>query len=191
MTVFVFALAVVFASCAGIPTKPTAANFKDPVITAESFEVPQYDGWWYYSSKVKPSAGKAGNHGAPLIMSFVFNIQNPNSYPVLLEGIVYTIAFDKEFDVITYNNQDSYWIPAGKTDQVRITTTIMPRTALLSVLVTGGFKLKAKGWKAMPTLEKWWIGVPDLSVPVTVKECAFTFKADGVVKVLPFEATFP
>jgi hypothetical protein len=191
MTVLIFGLAVVFASCAGMQTKPTAANFKDPVITLESFEVPQYDGWWYFSKKVKPTKGDAGDRGAFLPLSFLFNIENPNPYPVLLEGLKFSVAFDKEFDLVTYNNQDSYWIPAGKTDQVRATTMITARSGLLSLLVTGGFKLKAKNMNAWEALEKWWKGVPEYSVPVTVKEGAFVFKADGVVKVLPFEATFP
>jgi hypothetical protein len=56
MTVLLFGLAVVFASCAALQ-KPTAANFKDPVITLESFMVPQYDGYWYYGSKIKPTKG--------------------------------------------------------------------------------------------------------------------------------------
>ncbi len=191
ITLLLFAVAAVIASCAGTAVKPTEANFKNPVITLESFEVPQYDGYWYFSKKVKPTKGEAGNRGAPLPMSFVFSITNPNPYPVLLEGIKFTVAFDKDFELVTYNNQDSMWIPAGKTNEVRATTMITTRSALLSLLVTGGFKLKARGWSPWQALERWWKGVPEYSVPVTVKEGAFTFSADGVSKVLPFEATIP
>ena len=81
--------------------------------------------------------------------------------------------------------------PGRKTDQVRITTMITGRSALLSLMVTGGYKLKEKGWSPFDALERWWKGVPEYTVPVTVKEGAFTFKADGMIKVLPFEATFP
>jgi hypothetical protein len=188
MTVLLFGLAVVFASCAGMQAKPTEANFKNPVITLVSFEVPQYDGYWYYGGKTKPDKGKAGDHGAPLPMNFVFGIQNPNPYPILLDGIKYTVAFDKEFDLVTVNTQDACWIPAGKTNEVRTSTMITARSGLLALLVTSGYKLKAKGWNAWQALERWWTGVPDYAVPVTVHEGAFTFKADGVVKVLPFEA---
>jgi hypothetical protein len=58
-------------------------------------------------------------------------------------------------------------------------------------MVTGGFKLKEKGWSPWDALERWWKGVPDYSVPVTVKEGAFSFVLDGEPKVLPFKATFP
>jgi len=191
ITILIFGMALVLASCAGMQTKPTATNFKTLTITLESFEVPQYDGYWYISSKVKPTKGEAGNRGAPLPMSFLFSITNPNPYPVLLDGFRFTVAFDKDFDLVTYNNQDSYWIPAGKTDQVRATTMITARSALLCLLVTGGYKLKARGWSPWQALERWWKGVPDYSVPVTVKEGTFTFRADGVEKVVPFQATFP
>ncbi len=192
ITLLLFAVAAVVASCVGTKTvKPTEANFKNPVITLESFEVPQYDGYWYFSKKVKPTKGDAGNRGAPLPMSFVFNITNPNPYPILLEGLKFTVAFDKEFELVTYNNQDTMWIPAGKTNQVRATTMITTRSALLSLLVTGGFKLKARGWSPWQALERWWKGVPDYSVPVTVKEGAFSFSADGISKVIPFEASIP
>jgi hypothetical protein len=190
LTLLLFGLAVVFASCAALQ-KPTEANFQDPTITLESFMVSQYDGYWYYGSKIEPTKGKAGNHGAALPMSFLFNVNNPNPYPILLDGFRFTVAFDKEFDLVTVVNQDSVWIPAGKTQQVRASTLITVRSALLSLLVTGGFKLKAKGISPWDALEKWWVGVPDYSVPVTAHEGAATFRADGVTKTVGFKAEFP
>ena len=40
MTVLFFGLGVILASCAGMQTKPTAANFKAPQISLEEFMVP-------------------------------------------------------------------------------------------------------------------------------------------------------
>jgi hypothetical protein len=185
-----FGLAMVLTACAGLGTKPTASNFKAPVITLESFMVPQYDGYWYYSKKNKTTKGDPGDRGAPLPMTFLFNVKNPNAYPILLQGFTFTVAFEG-FDLVTVNVDDEYWIPAGKTDQVRATTMITVRSALLSLLVGGGFKLKAANMNAWQALEKWWTGVPDYSVPVTVHEGAATFSADGVIKVVPFKAQFP
>jgi hypothetical protein len=191
-TTLSFCIALVMVSCAGMQTtKPTEANFKAPVIKLESVEVPQYDGWWYYAKAVAPTKGEPDDRGAPLPLSFLFDVENPNPYPVLLESVKFTVAFDKDFDLITFNRADANWIPANKTDQVRMTTMITGRSALLSLMVTGGYKLKEKGWSPWEALERWWKGVPDYTVPVTVKEGAFTFKADGMVKVLPFEATYP
>ena len=187
MMVLIFGLGVVLASCAGMQN-PGNSGWKDPVVTLEAFTVPQYDGYWYYGAKTKPTKGKAGNHGAPLSMSFLFNIHNPNPYPVLLNDFMFTVAFEKDFDVVTVNVQDEYWIAAGKTDQIRATTMITVRSALLSLLVTGGYKLKARGVSPWDALEKWWTGVPDYSVPVMVHEGAASFSADGVTKVVAFKA---
>ena len=129
--------AVVFSIGHG-QTKPDPSDFKDPLIQLASFEVPQYDGYWYFSKKVEPTKGDVGDRGAPLPLSFLFDIRNPNPYPVLLEGFRFTVAFDQDFEVVTLNNQDAYWIPAGMSDQVRVTTMITVRSALLSLLVTGG-----------------------------------------------------
>ena len=65
---------------------------------------------------------------------------------------------------------------------------ITVRSGLLSLLVTGGYKLKAKKWSPWQALERWWTGVPDYSVPVMVHEGAASFSADGVSKVVPFQA---
>jgi len=183
-----FGLGMLFSSCATAPA-PTASNFQAPVIKLASFEVPQYDEYWYYAASVAPTKGNKGDRGAPLPMSFLFDIHNPNPFPVLLNSLTYTVVIDKEFEVITSNVNDSMWIPAGKTDQVRITTLITVRSALTGLLLANAPALKAKGWDAWTTLERWWVQVPQFGVPVGVKNCSFNFTADGVTKVVPFEAT--
>lgn len=186
----IFGMGVIFASCAGMQVKPTAANFKAPEIALELVEIPQYDGYWYYSGKIKPTKGKAGNHSAPLPLAVTFNITNPNPYPILLDGYKFTIGFE-EFDFVTVIGYDTQWIPAGKTNQLRASTMITVRSALLSLLVTGGYKLKAKKTNAWAALEKWWTTIPDMAFPINIHEGAFTFVADGVSKTLPFKETYP
>ena len=189
LAVLITAVAFVLVGC--VTTPPSESNFKAPVITLEMFDVPQYDGYWYYAGSVEPTKGEKGDRGAPLPLSFLFNVQNPNPYTIAMEGIRFTVAFDQEFDLVTVNNQDTYLIPAQSTDQVRCTTMITGRSALLALLVTSGFKLKAKGWSPWDALERWWTGVPDASVPVTLKDGAASFRADGVFRTIPVQAEFP
>ena len=189
LAILIFGLSIALASCVTTKVKPTEKNFAAPKIALEGYEVPQYDGYWFFSKKIKPTKGDAGDRGAPLPLSFLFTITNPNPYPIQLNGIRFSVVFDKDFNLITYNSQDSIWIPAGKTNEVRATTLITARSALLSLLVTGGFKLKEKGWSPWDALERWWKGVPDYSVPVDVAEATFTFSADGVTKVYPLKVT--
>lgn len=172
------------------PTMPSMENFLDPVITLELIDIPQFDGYWYYGANIEPTKGQAGDHGAPLPVAATFNITNPNPYPVLLDEYKFTIAFE-EFDMTTVTGYDTQWIPAGKTNQLRATKMMTVRGGLLSLLVTGGFKLKAKDTNAWAALEKWWTQIGDMTFPITIYEGAFTFKADNVKKTLPFKDTYP
>ena len=187
MTVLIFCLSVALMSCVTMQVKPTEKNFIAPKITLESFSVPQYDGYWYISKKTKPTKGGAGDRGAFLPMSFVFKIQNPNPYPINLEEIKYSVVFDKDFVMMTTADQMSNWIPAGKSDEVRVTTMITVRSALLGLLLANKMELVKRKWEMWGTLEKWWKGVPEGTTPVTLTECGFTFTANGVMRVYPFK----
>ncbi len=58
--------------------KMTAA--KAPVVKLERVEIASY--WGYYLDGILDKEGKltAGRRGAPLILSFVYSIQNPNNF---------------------------------------------------------------------------------------------------------------
>ena len=185
-----FIIVAFMTGCAGLTAKPTESNFKEPVVTLDSMEVAHAFGYWYFSSKTKTTKGKPANVGAPLDLAFTFNIENPNCYPVMLEDIKFTVAFE-DFDLNMVNSNATQWIPAGETNQVRVHAHFDVRQSLLSLLVTGGFKLKEKGTNAWAALEKWWTGIPKYEIPIHVKEGTAVFKADGIIKVSQFNATFP
>ena len=176
--------------CAGMESKPTESNFKAPKVVLSHIEVPYYTGYWYYAKKLEPTKGTAGDYGAPMMLAFVFDIDNPCAYPVELDGFQFTILFD-DFEVNTVNSPEAMWIPPGKTNQLRVPATFDTRQTLLTLLLPGAMKLKEKGVTPWDQLEKWWTGAPDFSFPVSVAEGSAIFKAGGVVKVVPFEATFP
>jgi hypothetical protein len=181
-------------SCASVPT-PSESNFKTPVVTLNSAEVAHYWGWWYYSKKIEPTKGEAGDYGAPLDLAFVFDIENSNPYPVMMESLKFTVAFE-EFDLNTVGSMETQWIPAGKTNQVRVHAMFDGRQSLLSLLVTGGFKLQEKGMGtgaggALKQLGVWWEEIPNFSFPVHVKGGSAIFKADGLTNVASFSATYP
>ncbi len=182
--------AALITGCAGMASKPDETNFKAPVVTLDSMEVAHAFGYWYFSNKVEPTKGKPDNVGAPLDLAFTFNLENPNPFPVQMENLKFSVLFE-EFDLNTVNTNAAQWIPAGMTNQVVVHAHFDVRQSLLSLLVTGGFKLKEKGTNAWDALEKWWTGIPNYEIPVTVSGGAAVFKAGDVVKVTTFEATFP
>ena len=186
----ILSIVALLTGCAGMMAKPTQQNFKAPVVTLDSMEVAHAFGYWYFSKKVQPTKGKPDNVGAPLELAFIFNIENPNEYPVEMENLSFTIAFEA-FDLNTVSSTETMWIPAGKTNQLRVNAHFDVRQSLLSLLVTGGFKLKEKGTNAWAQLEKWWTEIPQYSVPVHVKGGSAVFKADGLTQVATFEGTFP
>ncbi len=186
----VFVVATLLMGCAGMAVKPTEKNFKAPIITLSHVEVQNYWGWWYYSKKVAPTKGTAGDYGAPINLAFIFQIQNPNDYPVMMEKFQFTMGFE-EFDLNTVISTESMWIPAGKTNEIRLNSLSDARQALLSLLVTGGFKLKEQGISPWAALEKWWTEVPEFSFSVNVREGSAIFNADGLMKSATFNFTFP
>jgi hypothetical protein len=184
------ALAVFLAAgCAGMH-KASEGTFQSPVVTLNHVEVPYYTGYWYYAKAVNPTKGDAGDYGAPLQMAFIFDIQNNNDYPVMLQSLKFSVKFD-DFEVNTLSSQETMWIPAGKTNQLRVPGMFDTRQTLLTLMLPGAMQLKAMGKTPWDLLEKWWKGAPDFSFPVEVTEGAATFKADGITKVGAFKAKYP
>jgi len=170
--------------------KTTPKNMKNPVVTLNRVEVANYWGYWFYGAKTEVTRGKAGNNGAPLGLNFIFNIKNPNPYPVALESLNFTVAFE-DFDLNTVGSQEVMWIPAGKTNELRIPAMLGLFEAFMSVGVTGGFRMQEKGIAVHDQLEKWWTTIPDFSFPVQVKEGSAVFKAGKMTGVTAFSATYP
>jgi hypothetical protein len=184
--------AFLLTGCAGMQ-KASDTNFKTPEVTLSQAEVSSYFGYWFYDAKVQPTQpakAKPGNNGAPLIYAFVFNIKNPNDFPVLMDNLKFTVALEG-FDLNTVGSQDQIWIPGGKTSQVRVPCVFGMWEAFMSLGVVGGMELQKMGKKPWDMLEKWWTKAPDFSFPVEVKEGSAVFKADGITKVASFKAKYP
>ena len=180
----VFVLAVLMSGCAGM-SKPSESNFKTPVVTLDYVDVAHYFGWWYYSPKVKPTKGKAGHNSAPLDYAFIFNIKNPNSFPVMLDGFKFACVIDG-IQLNAGYSTETMWIPAGKTNQLKVEVMYDFRGAQLSLLVVAGEELAKKGMSFWDQIEKIWTQAPDFSFPVDVTQGSAVFKANGLVKVAAF-----
>jgi hypothetical protein len=190
MIAFFFGAGLIFVSCAGMQTKPAEANFKPPVISLESVQVTQYNGYWYYNAKITPVKGKAGANSAMLPLAFLFNITNPNDYSVKLDGFGFTVAFEG-FEVNLVNAFETQWIPAGKTNQLSVMSIVDVQQVLLSLLIPSHEQVKAKNTTPWALLEKWWTEIPNMTVPIEVKKGAATFIADSLQKIVPFAFKYP
>jgi hypothetical protein len=185
----VLVIAFLMTGCASMQ-KPSESNFKSPTVTLSHVELEHYFGFWFYGAKTEPDKGKAGNNGAPLDYAFIFEISNPNTFPVMLDGFSFSIALE-EFGLNRAISPETMWIPAGKTNELRVHAVFDIGPARTSLLVTGGFKLKEKGKDAWQAIEYWWTEAPNFSFPINVNEGSAVFMADGLTRVVPFNATFP
>lgn len=185
----VFIMGVLLSGCAS-RSKPSDSNFKTPVVTLDYVDVAHYFGWWYYSPKVKPTKGKAGHNSAPLDYSFVFNIENPNSFPVQLDGFKFACVLDG-YELNSGYSTETMWIPAGKTNELKVEVMYDFRGAQLSLLIVAGQELKAKGVSFWDVIEKIWTQAPDFTFPVGVTQGSAVFKAGGLTKVATFEGAYP
>jgi hypothetical protein len=175
--------------CAGM-SKPNQDNFQAPEISLLRVEVTYYTGYYYFSSGVEPTRGQAGNYGAPMQLSFIYEISNPNVYPVMIDGFTFTVLFE-DFEVNTVSSPEAMWIPAGKTNQLRVPATFDARQTFVNLQLPGALKLKQKKLTAWEVLEKWWTQAPDFSYQISAHQGSAVFRADGITVVVPFSATFP
>ncbi|MBW1784801.1 MAG: hypothetical protein JRL30_29165 [Deltaproteobacteria bacterium] len=188
---FIFGVGALLVSCAGMQTKPTAANFKNPVITLDSVQLSYYTGWWTYG-KAKVALGKAPEFGgsSAVTLAFVFEITNPNSYPVLLNDAQFFLYFD-DYELRIVKDMNEMWIPAGKTNSKVLHVTLDPVTTWGKFLLAGKQLAQERGDKPWDKVSQWWLGLPDMALKIDVTEGSFSFRADGVPKVVGFSATYP
>ncbi len=187
-TVIVAAMVLALVAAWSLPAV-AAEQFKittvvAPLVGLDRVEVQSYFGFWL-GTKEKP--GEKG--GAPLVLAFVFNVMNPNSLPVNLEELMFTYAFEG-YDLNTPIYTNPMWIPAGKTNQVRVVSTVDTSTVNLNLLVTSGFKLKEQGVKSGDLIKKWWTSVIDMAFPIEVKYGKAQFAYEGGEVTSTFVGTF-
>jgi len=187
----IFGIGALFASCAGVQTKPTAANFKDPVITLDYIGTSYYEGFWYYG-KAKVAMGKApaGGGSSPVTLEFVFEIANPNSYPILLDSSQFFLYFD-DYELRIVKDMNEMWIPAGKTNSKVLQVTLTPFSTYVKFLLASKELALERGDKPWDKITQWWTGLPDMALKIDVKEASFSFSANGVSKAVGFVATYP
>jgi hypothetical protein len=180
---------VALTGCASLSV-PEEGNFKDPLIGLDHVEVSYYAGYYYFSKDVTPTRGKPDNYGAPLLMTFVYKVHNPNPYPVMLDGFSFTVKFE-DFKVNNPIFPTAMWIPGGKTNLLRVPAMFDTRQTLLTLIMPEAEKLRDKNISPWQALEKWWTGAQDFTYPISITEGSAVFRAATVVRAIPFAGHYP
>jgi hypothetical protein len=175
--------------CASV-REPDENNFKDPLLGLDHVEISYYAGYYYFSNEVTPTRGKADDYGSPMLMTFVYKIHNPNLYPIMLDGFSFGVKFEG-FKVNNVIFPVDMWVPAGKTNLLRVPAMFDTRQALLALIMPEAEKLNDKKLSPWDALERWWTGAPDFSYPISVVEGSAVFRAGYVTRAVAFAAKYP
>jgi hypothetical protein len=186
-----FTVGFVLVSCAGLETKPTEASFKAPVVKLSSIQPSYYEGFWYYG-KAKPELGKApaGGGSSPLTLDFVFEITNPNDFPIQYESSSFYLYFE-DYELRVVNDTNPMWIPPGKTNSKVLNVTLTPFSTYAKFLLASKQLAAQRGDQPWQKIEYWWEKIPDMSFRIDLKEGNFTFGAGGITKVVPINIKYP
>lgn len=130
------------------PPPPPTGPPKAPTVTLNRMEVPVIE-----ALALDFPTGYTPDKVGFFLLAAVFDIENPNDYPVMLDEIKGIFALkggpgDEDYNWFELNAPfcyDDQWIPAKTTNQARLTSLFTTRTVQLSLLVAQGWKVSELG----------------------------------------------
>jgi len=177
----VLALGLALAGCATASMGGPMAQ--PPKVMLDRVEVSSYFPWAAPPARV------------PLGMAFVFNIENPNDVPVVLEDFKFTFAFEAApgqfFPLGTPIAYERLATPGRGTNQLRVVTILDSMIVPGTLAVTSGYRLGPLNLRAPDVVKTWWEKVGDFGFGIKVSEGTATFTTGDDSKLVTFEGTFP
>jgi hypothetical protein len=179
-------------------TAQPAGPAKPPVVQLDRVEINHIQPFFIaprIDFKDCNNPGKVGGYGytSTLSLAYVFKIQNPNPFPVMLDELTFTAAFE-DFDVNMPTVYEDQWIPPGKTNELRV-VAVQEAQATIASLSVGGLaaeRIKKMGTKQADLVKKWWDTIGDMAFPIQVKNGVAVFQTpDGKTVQSTFQGVFP
>ncbi len=211
--VFLFVLllvALMLSACS--PATPAATEVKNPTITLNQVQVqnyfaPPWAGWpGAISTPTPPPAGTPaaqyvpfpGAISVPMVLAFVWDINNPNDVPVTLEQMKFTVEFEaapskagEYFALATPIVYEKQSIPAKTTNQIRAVVVLDSAVVPGNLAVTSGQRLGALKLAGATLVKDWWTNVPDSKFGIKATAGTADITVGGAKKVVTFEGKFP
>jgi hypothetical protein len=163
----------------GLGAKMAAA--KAPVVKLERVDVANIQTFYLDA---------AAKRGSILNLGFVFAIDNPNNFRIMLDEVKFSVNFE-DFYMASVANYDDNYIPAKTTDFIRVNAYFEALTGMATLRTVGGEQLKQKDLKPDELLKKWWDEIGDFKFPIKVTGTATFVGPDGKNMIVQFEGTFP
>jgi LEA14-like dessication related protein len=157
------------------------AAVKAPVVKLERIDVANIQSFYLEVKEKK---------GAIMNLGFVFALENPNNFRVMLDDIKFSVNFE-DFYMASLNYYDDNYIPAKTTDYIRVNGYFDSMTGVSTLNTVGGAQLKEMNKKSDELLKKWWEEIGDFKFPIKVMGAATFVGPDGNNIIVQFEGTFP
>jgi hypothetical protein len=131
----------------------------------------------------------------PLALGFVFNINNPSRYNIMLDNMKFAFSFEVTPDTYIEINvpfsYDRIYFPPNTTSQYRIVSMIDSSMVNRKLLITQGAKLQSLNLTPVDVLKNWYDKIGDFSFGIKVSEGMAVFSSDKGDIFVPFEGKFP
>jgi hypothetical protein len=163
------------------PMKGKGLAVKAPVVKLERIDVANIQSFYLDA---------AAKRGAIMNLGFVFALENPNNFKVMLDEIKFSVSFE-DFYLASITYYDDNFIPAKTKDYLRINGFFDSMTGMATLRTVGGEQLKEKDAKPDDLLKKWWEEIGDFKFPIKVVGSAVFVGPDGKDLIVQFEGTFP
>ena len=203
-------LAVALGACA-VGQAPSGA-FTAPTVSlrqviVQNYYAPPWAGWPAAPPSPTPPPAPTpaavyvpfpGSISVPLVLAFVFDINNPNDQTVMLERLQFDMAFEaaplKPGEYFTLNHpiaDERQSIPGKTTNQLRVVSAIDSAVVPGNLAVTGGQRLGALGLTGAALVQNWWTTIPDMKFGIKVVGGTADFSSGATKQVVPFEGKWP
>jgi hypothetical protein len=172
------------AACVTTPKGMAEGKAIAPRVELERVEVASY---FPYDPKVR----------VPLVLAFIFKLDNPNDFKVGLESIKFTVGFEAEskkgefFNLATPMAYDSQYIPGKTANEIRVVTVLDSQVVPGNLAVTSGSRLAALGINAPDLIKYWYEKIGDFPFTIQVSEGSASFTSDQGDVIVGFEGLFP
>jgi hypothetical protein len=131
----------------------------------------------------------------PLALAFVFNIENPSGYNIMLDNIKFAYSFEVNPDYYIEMNipvaYDRIFFSPRTTSQYRIVNIIDSAVITGKLMVTQGAKLQSLDLKPADLIKNWYAKIGDFAFGIKVEEGMAVFSAEKGEIFIPFEGKFP
>lgn len=154
-----------------------------PKITLDRVEVMSYFPWAELPTRT------------PMALGFVWNVNNPSGYNIMLDNIKFTVSFEvapgKYIEIATPTYYDRIYFPSHTTSQYRMVSVMDSVTMRLTLLVAQAPKIQALDLKADDVVKNWYSKIGDFDFGIKMSEGMAVFSTEKGDVFVPFEGKFP